>query len=136
MIFDLKSQILINIFDISNISKIFEMSKMLIKIRDFESTKYMFIKNSCFNTSNIWSILTKYEGVTPNTPKVRLIFHIFADVKKQWFEVHYKKTLILNISFFKYYPFRFSEKYFIIFLFWFQSAMNQSWKSVWYTYCR
>ena len=44
------------------------------------------------NTHKICSILTKYEGITPKTPKVRLIFHFFFScVKKKNHSVSIKK---------------------------------------------
>ena len=55
------------------------MSKILIKLGDFWS-KNNFSSKIFFssNTHKICSILTKYEGVTPKTPKVMLIFRFFV----------------------------------------------------------
>ena len=60
--------------------KIFEENlKIFFKILVFDRKNIFFIKKyfSLFSLK-ICSILTKYEGITPKTPKVRLIFRFFS----------------------------------------------------------
>ena len=69
---DQKSHILIKNFNILDQNLRFFIEKIFFHLH------FVFLK-----AHQICSILTKYEGITPKTPKVRLIFDQICDVQKK-----------------------------------------------------
>ena len=70
-----------NFWDLWNVDlKSQNVEKLFFQIFDFLDRKNIFSSKNIFSLffHKICSILTKYEGITPKTPKVRLIFRFLT----------------------------------------------------------